>query len=1028
MKKRLLTVLLACLTLIGAVQAQSPKRELRSTWLATVWAIDWPKSHSQATARQQLTDFLDNLAAHNFTGVCLQVRGLADAMYKSSYEPWNAVLTGTRGKDPGWDPLAFAVEECHKRGLECYAWVNPYRESSSGNVYDTPQDKKWEADGWLLSNGSYIVFNPGLAAARAHILKVIKEIYTNYAIDGMLFDDYFYPSGGTAEGSSAPDYALYKASGTTLSMGDWRRKNVNDFMKEIYDNIQQDRPDMRFGLSPAGVAGKSASKYGVAGVPVPAGDWQYDQIYSDPLAWLSDGSIDFISPQLYWLTTHSTAPFEPLTKWWSDAAEKFGRHFYVSHSISLLAQNNTTANWADLAKQVTLHRKHNTHADPGEIFYSAKNLDGAGSSGGASGFGNYLYQNSYQAPALVPRITWKDHPVYAAPADFKRSGSTLSWTATKGVRANSVIRYSVYAIPSSVALENAMDPTGDGIDGAYLLGVTYAPSYTLAAGKTSGYYYAVCVYDGYGYESDPALLGYSTEPSAKTSLIAPADGSDVDWTATFSWKPVAGATYTVEISAAADFAVKALVKGGIAADHADIDLSVLRGSTKYYWRVVTAQSGKLGTPSDAFTFTTPMRTVGNYEPGYKIVTDGDTYADTEEYKLTSLWFRSVGSGNFAVAEDGKLNRGMVATRDYVYVSGRSAASSEADLYLQVYNAETGEHERDLALSEDGRCGYLPCNDIIRDSNDNLCVTNLTLNINTSPLKVHLVDLNTGRLTEVASLTAPEKGRIDHAGIYGDIASGDFYVFAAVAGDKVIYRWKVTGGSAGAPTKRTVSEFYPAGAADFGIAPKVFPISSTLVYVDGGATSAALYNFQTGKISDRPSPAASPVTANGVEAFAFDGKNFLLYAASSHESAGFTYHLTVAGSDSKFENGNHMWTVPASTLGSFNSTTFSAPASAVVNSDSRATAYVYVPGNGLAAYAITKKAHSIADAAADMPAFRIYGRTVVFDSPVAFAKAYTTTGVEAASAASASELQLPAAGIYLLVTPQGAAKIVISGEF
>ncbi len=235
MKKRLLTVLLACLTLIGAVQAQSPKRELRSTWLATVWAIDWPKSHSQATAKQQLTDFLDNLAAHNFTGVCLQVRGLADAMYKSSYEPWNAVLTGTRGKDPGWDPLAFAVEECHKRGLECYAWVNPYRESSSGNVYDTPQDKKWEADGWLLSNGSYIVFNPGLAAARAHILKVIKEIYTNYAIDGMLFDDYFYPSGGTAEGSSAPDYALYKASGTTLSMGDWRRKNVNDFMKEIYD-------------------------------------------------------------------------------------------------------------------------------------------------------------------------------------------------------------------------------------------------------------------------------------------------------------------------------------------------------------------------------------------------------------------------------------------------------------------------------------------------------------------------------------------------------------------------------------------------------------------------------------------------------------------------------------------------------------------------------------------------------------------------------------------------------------------------
>lgn len=1028
MKKRLLTMLVALLTLAGAVQAQSPKRELRSSWLATVWAIDWPKSTNQATAKQQLIDFLDNFAAHNFNGVCFQVRGLADAMYKSSYEPWNSVLTGTRGKDPGWDPLAFAVEECHKRGLECYAWVNPYRESSNGKPYSTPQDQKWEADGWLLSNGSYIVFNPGMPETRAHILKVIKEIYTNYAIDGMLFDDYFYPSGGTAEGTGAPDYDLYKASGTTLSMADWRRKNINDFMKEIYDNIQIDRPDMRFGLSPAGVAGKSSSQYGVAGVPVPSGDWQYDQIYSDPLAWLSDGSIDFISPQLYWVTTHSTAPFEPLTKWWSDVSAKFGRHFYASHSVSLLADNNTTANWADLAKQVALHRKHNTHADPGSIYYSAKNIDGAGASGGAAGLGNYLYEHTYQAPSLVPRITWKERPVYAAPAGFSRSGSTLSWTATKGERANSVIRYSVYAVPTSVSLDNAMDPTGDGIDVAYLLGVSYGTSYTLPADRTSGYYYAVCVYDGYGYESEPALIGYSTVPSEKTSLIAPADGSNVDWNTTFSWKPVADATYTVEISLTADFAVKALTKGGITADKADIDLSTLRGSTTYYWRVVTAQPEKLGTASDAFTFTTPKRAIGNYEAGYTVLTDGDTYADTEEYRLTSLWFRSTGTDNFPVADDGKMNRGMVATREYVYVSGRSGGSAQADLYLQVYNAETGEHERDLALSEDGQCGYLPCNDIIRDSNDHLCVTNLTLNINTTPLKVHLVDVNTGKLTEVASVTAPESGRIDHAGVFGDVTSGEFYVFAAVAGSNVIYRWKVTDGTSSTPTNRSVSEFYPAGVSDFGIAPRVFPVSSTLLYVDGGTTSAALYNFQTGKISDRPAPAASAVTSNGVEAFTFDGKDFLLYAASSHESAGFTHHLTVAGSDSKFETGSHLWTVPASTLGRFNSTTFSAPASAVVNSADRATAYVYVPGNGLAAYAITKKTHGVADVADAMPSYRIYGRTVVFDAPVAFAKAFTATGVEVASATSAVELQLPAAGVYVIVTPDGAAKIVISGEF
>lgn len=1028
MKKRILTMLVACLALVGAVQAQSPKRELRSSWLATVWALDWPKSTNQATAKAQLIDYLDNFAAHNFNGVCFQVRGLADAMYKSSYEPWNSALTGTRGKDPGWDPLAFAIEECHKRGLECYAWVNPYRESSTANPYSTAQDQKWLADGWLLSNGSYIVFNPGMPETRAHILNVIKEIYTNYAIDGMLFDDYFYPSGGTSEGTNAPDYDLYKASGTTLSIGDWRRKNVNDFMKEIYDNIQHDRPDLRFGISPAGVAGASASKYGLSKPSgVTASDWQYAEIYSDPLAWLSDGSVDFISPQIYWKTNHSTAPFGPLTKWWSQVSEHFGRHFYASHSISMLLDNNTTANWKDLCEQVSLHRQYNTQADPGEIYYSAKNLDGAGSASGASGFGNYLLQNRYQAPALVPRITWKDRHVYAAPAGFKRSGSTLSWTATKGERTNSVIRYSVYAIPMSVAIENAMDATGDGIDGKYLAGVSYATSYAIPAGKTSGYYYAVCVYDGYGYESEPAIVGYSTIPSEKTSLVAPADGSTVDWTATFSWNAVADATYSVEISSKADFSVIDLSRDGITTTKATIDLSTLRSTTTYYWRVVVAQPDKLGSASDAFTFITPKREVGNYEQGYSVATDGATYADADDYKLTSLWYRSADKGNFNVVEDGKLNRGMVATPDYVYVSGRSEASSSADLYLQAYNAETGEHEHDVILSSNGQCSYFPCNDVIKDSNGNVCITNLTLNISNTPLNVHLVNVTTGNLTEVASLTASESGRIDHAGIFGDVTTGNFTVFAAVASSNVIFRWTITNGEASAAEKRTVSAFYPSNAANFGIAPRVLPVSSTLLYVDGGSTSAALYDFSTGKIVDKSVPEASSKSSNGVATFNFDGKDFMLYAASSFES-GFTFNLTAAGSDKTFAAGSRLWNFPESTLGDLNSTTYSAPVSALVNNADRATVYVYAPGNGLAAYALTKKTQGVSDVVSEMPSYHIYGRTIVFDAPVAFAKAFTLSGVEVASVASSVELQLPTAGIYLVVTPSGAAKIAIHGEY
>lgn len=554
MKKQLMTLALALATVASAMTAQAPKRELRSTWMATVWAIDWPASHSEQDAKKQMTNYLDDLAANNFNGVCFQVRGLADAMYKSSYEPWSSAISGTRGVDPGWDPLAWVVEQCHERGLECYAWVNPYRESSSGNIYNTEYDKKWQADGWLLSNGSYIVFNPGLPEARAHILKVIKEIYTNYAIDGILFDDYFYPSGGTVETSNAPDWDLYKSSGTSLSIGDWRRKNINDFMKEIYDNIQLDRPDMRFGISPAGVAGKSSGTYGTPGVPVSAGDWQYNQIYSDPIAWLHDQAVDFISPQLYWVTTHSTAPFGPLTTWWSQVANKFGRHFYASHSISLLMNNNTLANWEDIAKQVTLHRQSQSlyRQDPGAIYYSAKNLDGNGS-GGVGGLGNHLYQNVYNTKSLVPTIGWKEHPTYTAPADAAYTSGILSWKAVEPAAGNSVMRYSVYAIPSNISFDRAQAADGDGIDAAYLVGVSYNSEFKMPDAVARSHYYAVCVYDGYGFESEPALVNYNSEPTQATTLIAPADGAAVDWNCTFSWEKVEGTTYELEIASDARF-------------------------------------------------------------------------------------------------------------------------------------------------------------------------------------------------------------------------------------------------------------------------------------------------------------------------------------------------------------------------------------------------------------------------------------------------------------------------------------------
>ena len=295
------------LTLLGVrtVDGQeAQKRELRTVWVATVSNIDWPQTRGTsatviAKQKKQLTDLLDGFVKANMNGICLQVRPMADALYQSSYEPWSSYVSGTRGVNPGWDPLAFAVEECHKRGLECHAWVNPYRFSNSGgNDCNTAQDVAMKNSGLLMQVGDRVVFNPGLEGSRQHLLKVCKEMIQNYDIDGIIFDDYFYPGGGTPTDSSAPDYDLWNNSNVDMTIADWRRHNVNLMVKEMYEMVQETKPYVKFGIGPAGVAGTastSASQHNV--IPCPTGsDWQYNQIYSDPLAWLEEGTIDYISP------------------------------------------------------------------------------------------------------------------------------------------------------------------------------------------------------------------------------------------------------------------------------------------------------------------------------------------------------------------------------------------------------------------------------------------------------------------------------------------------------------------------------------------------------------------------------------------------------------------------------------------------------------------------------------------------------------------------------------------------------------
>ena len=1120
----------------NTVAAVSPKREMRSTWFTTVWGIDWPStqgatSSAQTKQKTEMIEYLDGFVNTNMNGSCFQVRSMADAMYPSKYAPWSSYLSGTRGKDPGWDPLAYFVEESHKRGLEAYVWLNPYR-WSTGSSWTTSFDQEWLNNDMIIagtSNTSYKTFNPALPETRQHIVNVVNEILDNYAIDGILFDDYFYASGGTSESSSAPDYDDYKASGTTMSIGDWRRANVNQMVKDVYDAIQAKRPDVRFGISPAGVAGSSSySKYGLpspSSYGVKSSDWQYSQIYSDPLAWLKAGTIDFISPQMYWPTTHSTAPYEPLVKWWSYVGNFYGRHFYASQESADLGADgelsNTTSGWAEMAKQTELTRQYNENNAPGIIYYSAKYINGPET----TGLGDYMKTNKFTHKALTPVVTWKTKTNYGKVANLTSTGSALSWNAV--TNGNAIIRYTVYAIPTSVTLDAAKLSNGDGISNEYLLGVSYATTYNVPTAKQGDFYYAVCVYDGYGNEFEPAVVGYPEGESAKVTLTFPINNTVVDWVADFKWSAISDATYSFEVSDNKDFTNVIIEKKGLTTNSVNVDLGSLEESKTYYWRVSSTEKGKLPTVSDVATFKTSARpsapvvtlvspangisfeadfefkwngvevdsyelqvsayqdfsnikykkeiiagasqitepmvisllgkgkfywrvlskdshmktsasevrsfeitkiVVGSFEPGYSIKLDNDTYSQVGDMTLTSLWFRSVMGDydNMSFGENGSLNRGFCAVGDYVYLSGRSENSTGATIYLRKMDGKTGEIVSDIILGEEAKVSYYPCNDVVKDSKGNVCISNLTLNIGSSPLKIHLVDLETGALTEIASLTKSglSNTRVDHVAITGDVVEGNFSIFAALSKSNTILRWTFEDGEEAEATSCTLKSFYPSSASNLGIAPYVIPITNDDIFVVGGDIHMTRYNFSTGKITDSfaNKVALTPegFEINGGAYLTLNKNNYLIYPYCDYNTTGHAYNLTKVNSNYDFSSMELMWEFPKGSIGSVNSATYQAEVDYVLGEDGIAWIYVYVPGNGVAAYELNDtSASGIENILSKDMAISISGSTISLGKIVDRVKIYNLYGMQLANESNISAIDLNVApGVYVVEIVDG----------
>ena len=622
-----------------------PKREFRSAWIATVWCLDWPSQGAGATKQKaQMDRLLDSLQVNGFNAVNFQVRSMCDAMYQSSLEPWSSYLTGTRGQYPGFDPLQYVVEGCHQRGMECHAWVNPYR-WSTGTDWNTAQDRELKEDGWLLTYGSTVILDPGQQRTIDRIVAVCKEIITKYDVDGILYDDYFYPSGIPTD-ATAQDYGEWQQSGTTMSFGDWRRDNVNRMVQAVYDMIQETRPEVRYGISPAGVAASSSAVAGKHGVdPCPTGsDWQYNGIFSDPLAWLEAQSIDYISPQVYWPFGHSTNDYGKITGWWGQIAAHFGRQVYISSSISGLTSSSTAVQYKEYADEVEYNRTSSVDGNPGAIFYSCKYLYALNS----NTLAHYLKNTVFTRPALPPVMSWKQGYNPGEVQDLDRTGNQLSWSGYDNVR------YTVYAFPITM---NKNTFTGQ-ID--YLLGMTYEPSYDIPAQYQQGYQFAVCVLDRVGNEWEPAFLSVELDQLDSPLLISPENNSSPDAPFKFTWHQVEGATsYVVELATTSEFdnvlehlTVTDTVASALA-------FSKLTHGEVLYWRVQSCADSCYSGVSEVRAFTPMLLTITSPADGSQDL----------EVPVTAQWY-TCGSD-----EEATLELSDSDTFETIIYSGTSATGA-----------------------------------------------------------------------------------------------------------------------------------------------------------------------------------------------------------------------------------------------------------------------------------------------------------------------------------------------------------------
>ncbi|PVX52330.1 uncharacterized lipoprotein YddW (UPF0748 family) [Balneicella halophila] len=463
--KRILGILIILSLVIGCkttqpkpIHKKETKHEMRALWVASVLNLDFPSKNdlSVQQQKQEFVNLLDTMVKYRFNTVVVQIRPSGDALYSSPFEPWSEVLTGTQGlpPQPFYDPLAFMIEESHKRNIDFHAWLNPYR-----GVFNYKQAKVsnnhpiFKHPEWFVNYGQHTYYNPGLPETREFIAKIVGDITRRYDIDAIHMDDYFYPY--KIPNHEFPDekaFQKYPRGFSKAQKDDWRRDNVNLIIQELRDTIKQAKPWVQFGISPFGVWRNDDKD--PKGSETRAGQTNYDDLYADILLWMEKGWIDYVTPQIYWHIGHPAADYATLVEWWNKNTKN--THLYIGHALYKIGHGGNYLEWNtgnEITRQMKLNEKY--PKVNGSMFFRSKIFE----TEHLNGLKDSVQNDYYSKIALPPptKIQTLNPPPVAKIEKVKANAYKLSWEALKGEGADELKYYLIYMFEGKNTVGNLDD-------------------------------------------------------------------------------------------------------------------------------------------------------------------------------------------------------------------------------------------------------------------------------------------------------------------------------------------------------------------------------------------------------------------------------------------------------------------------------------------------------------------------------------------------------------------------------------------